>query len=66
MPDFLNGRQLRDYQRHSLEWNICNWAAGRNCILGDEVRPCAILCQLSSDRVVHRASASLAVDLSWA
>jgi hypothetical protein len=38
VPDFCHGRQLRDYQRVSLEWNIINWSQGRNCILGDEVR----------------------------
>lgn len=37
MPDFCNGRQLRDYQLLSLEWNVRNWIAQRNCILGDEV-----------------------------
>jgi hypothetical protein len=38
VPDFCNGRQLRDYQLQSLEWNIRNWWGNVNCILGDEVR----------------------------
>lgn len=37
VPDFCNGRQLRDYQRVSLDWMVSNWAVRRNCILGDEV-----------------------------
>ena len=37
VPDFCNGRQLRDYQLQSLEWNIRNWWGNVNCILGDEV-----------------------------
>ena len=40
VPDFLNGRTLRDYQVESLKWHVNNLRAGRNCILGDEmVRP---------------------------
>ena len=38
VPDFLNGRCLRDYQLASLQWMVANWSEGRNCILGDEVR----------------------------
>lgn len=37
LPEFCNGRQLRDYQKDSLQWMVKNWAAGRNCILGDEM-----------------------------
>lgn len=40
MPDFCSGRQLRDYQKLSLDWMASNWAVRRNCILGDEVRGC--------------------------
>ena len=36
VPTFCNGRQLRDYQLKSLEWNVINWWTARNCILGDE------------------------------
>ena len=38
VPDFLNGRQLRDYQLKSLQWMVANWHQEINCILGDEVR----------------------------
>jgi len=37
VPDFLNGRQLRDYQLASLQWMVANWHQEINCILGDEV-----------------------------
>ncbi|KAL4423047.1 hypothetical protein ABPG77_002081 [Micractinium sp. CCAP 211/92] len=37
VPDFCSGRQLRDYQRVSLDWMASNWAVRRNCILGDEM-----------------------------
>lgn len=40
VPDFCNGRALRDYQQRSLEWMVCNrYAPGGplNCILGDEM-----------------------------
>lgn len=37
VPEFCNGRRLRDYQVTSLHWNIRNWLQGHNCILGDEM-----------------------------
>ena len=37
VPEFLNGRTLRDYQVTSLHWMVANMRAGRNCILGDEM-----------------------------
>lgn len=37
VPDFLNGRSLRDYQQESLRWHVNNLRASRNCILGDEM-----------------------------
>lgn len=40
VPEFCNGRQLRDYQKVSLQWMVSNWNAGTNCILGDEVGCC--------------------------
>lgn len=43
VPDFLNGRSLRDYQQVSLQWMVANWSENRNCILGDEVREAARL-----------------------
>lgn len=30
VPDFCNGRQLRDYQVTSLWWNIANWGGERS------------------------------------
>ncbi|GMH41988.1 hypothetical protein BSKO_09907 [Bryopsis sp. KO-2023] len=37
VPEFQNGRVLRDYQRKSVEWMVNNWDTGINCILGDEM-----------------------------
>jgi SNF2 family DNA or RNA helicase len=37
VPQFENGRKLRDYQVESLKWMSKNWYTGRNCILGDEM-----------------------------
>lgn len=37
VPEFQNGRQLRDYQKESLKWMAANCNAQLNCILGDEV-----------------------------
>ena len=37
VPAFCNGRELRDYQKHSLKWMSNNWYNGKNCILGDEM-----------------------------
>ncbi|KAK9815748.1 hypothetical protein WJX72_008847 [[Myrmecia] bisecta] len=37
LPEFQNGRNLRDYQRVSLEWMTNNRNSQRNCILGDEM-----------------------------
>ena len=37
VPDFLNGRKLRDYQIESLHWMIDNFRHKKNCILGDEM-----------------------------
>ena len=37
VPAFLNGRQLRDYQRESLQWMMANFRIQKNCILGDEM-----------------------------
>ena len=58
VPDFCNGRALRDYQKVSLEWNIRNWSERTNCILGDEVGAAA--CQLCWLRVVVLAVVRLA------
>ncbi len=37
VPDFLNGRVLRDYQTVSLHWMMENFRKKRSCILGDEM-----------------------------
>ncbi|KAL0045080.1 hypothetical protein WJX82_007731 [Trebouxia sp. C0006] len=37
VPQFLNGRMLRDYQELSLKWMMNNWGNKTNCILGDEM-----------------------------
>lgn len=37
VPDFLNGRKLRDYQIESLRWMVDNLRHKKNCILGDEM-----------------------------
>ncbi|KAK9833308.1 hypothetical protein WJX81_005199 [Elliptochloris bilobata] len=37
VPEFLNGRELRDYQLASLQWMMQNRRVSRNCILGDEM-----------------------------
>ena len=37
VPDFLNGRVLRDYQTTSLQWMMQNFRQNRSCILGDEM-----------------------------
>ena len=37
VPDFLNGRVLRDYQIVSLHWMMENFRNRRSCILGDEM-----------------------------
>lgn len=37
VPDFLNGRVLRDYQTVSLHWMMENFRQKRSCILGDEM-----------------------------
>lgn len=37
VPNFLNGRSLRDYQIKSLHWMMENARKGRSCILGDEM-----------------------------
>lgn len=37
LPDFCNGRCLRDYQKDSLRWMSTHWYNGQNCILGDEM-----------------------------
>ena len=37
LPDFLNGRVLRDYQTVSLRWMMENFRDNRSCILGDEM-----------------------------
>ncbi|KAK9793449.1 hypothetical protein WJX73_007753 [Symbiochloris irregularis] len=37
LPEFQNGRSLRDYQKLSLEWMMSNCRDQRNCILGDEM-----------------------------
>jgi SNF2 family DNA or RNA helicase len=43
VPDFLNGRKLRDYQIESLHWMIQNLRRKINCILGDEMVRVVIL-----------------------
>jgi SNF2 family DNA or RNA helicase len=37
LPDFKNGRKLRDYQETSFKWMVQNNLTGNNCILGDEM-----------------------------
>ena len=37
VPDFLNGRVLRNYQTDSLQWMMLNFRQNRSCILGDEM-----------------------------
>lgn len=37
VPQFLNGRKLRDYQCESLKWMMANFRIQKNCILGDEM-----------------------------
>ena len=36
-PPFRNGRALRDYQLEGMRWLAASAAAGRGCILGDEM-----------------------------
>lgn len=38
LPTFRSGRVLRAYQETGVRWMVHNYAVGRNCILGDEVR----------------------------
>jgi hypothetical protein len=37
MPEFNNGRKLRDYQETSFNWMVQHNLKGENCILGDEM-----------------------------
>ncbi|KAG2440284.1 hypothetical protein HXX76_004395 [Chlamydomonas incerta] len=37
LPEFCNGRKLRDYQQVSVRWMVNNFCQSRNCILGDEM-----------------------------
>ena len=37
MPEFKNGRVLRDYQETSFKWMVQHNLKGENCILGDEM-----------------------------
>jgi SNF2 family DNA or RNA helicase len=48
VPEFLNGRSLRDYQLVSLAWMVNNWRSRRNCILGDEMCETGVCVTLSS------------------
>lgn len=37
VPEFQNGRMLRDYQVASFKWMVQHVLKGQNCILGDEM-----------------------------
>lgn len=37
VPDFLNGRKLRDYQVESFKWMVQRALTNSHCILGDEM-----------------------------
>jgi SNF2 family DNA or RNA helicase len=37
IPDFLNGRELRDYQVESFKWMVQHALTNSSCILGDEM-----------------------------
>lgn len=37
VPDFLNGRKLRDYQLESFKWMVQHALTNSSCILGDEM-----------------------------
>lgn len=37
LPEFLNGRKLRDYQEDSFKWMVQHALTNSSCILGDEM-----------------------------
>jgi SNF2 family DNA or RNA helicase len=37
VPDFQNGRELRDYQVESFKWMVQHALTNSSCILGDEM-----------------------------
>lgn len=37
VPEFLNGRTLRDYQLESFKWMVQHALTNSSCILGDEM-----------------------------
>jgi hypothetical protein len=37
LPEFRNGRKLRDYQETSFKWMVSHALQGSSCILGDEM-----------------------------
>ena len=70
VPSFLNGRQLRDYQRESLKWMMANFRVQKNCILGDEMvrpqacmtfTPCLVFMHMAIERALYTSCSEDAV-----